>query len=200
MVIVQPDPIYIIVPEGVAKSVHAITAVARMRGTETLPAIGRRADRAVGSDGGRVGMILQITGLMQRVKLGEDPRSLAFKQRDVRRVQAACADPDRIDPVVAQGTPLFKPRGRDTSVKSTYANVRARLRFRLHIFQNNVLPFLPLRTPNHTSPQPSPSQGEGAEALITPPCEGGSQGEGVELPVRARPPVVTRGCLNARFW
>ena len=60
VVIVEPDAIDRRGTEGLPEGVHPLAAVARMRRADTLPAVGRGRDPAVGPDRPGVGVVFQI--------------------------------------------------------------------------------------------------------------------------------------------
>ena len=125
VVVVQPDPVDLIALERGSESVHPVAPIARMRGTQPLPPVRRRAGGPVGSDRGGLRMCRQIAALMQGVELGEHPRALTFDLVDAFVAQAGRAHPEGIDAVVVQALPPGKPLGGYPAIEAAHLDMRS---------------------------------------------------------------------------
>src|SRR5579871_836286 len=141
MVIVQPDPIDGIVPEGGLKRLHTVASVSRMGRADALPAVRWRADLPIRSDRRCLRALLQVVGKVHRIEFGEHLRALGVQQRHPIRAQAARADPYRVDSIIGQRTSLVEPFGRDSAVDSTYLHCPVLSLTRIHRTADTNRPF-----------------------------------------------------------
>src|SRR5436309_2144608 len=97
VVVVEPDAVHGVVDQQGAESLHAVGAVAGVGGAKALPAVRRRADLSVRTDGRGVRVLLEVAGLVHGVEFGEDAGALAPELLDAFPREAAGADPDGVD-------------------------------------------------------------------------------------------------------
>ena len=127
MVVVEPDAVDLEVAKRLTKGGHACLPVAGMGRADSLPALGRRARLAVRANGCRVGVVLEVRGVVHRVELGEDLAPCRLSQSDARGIEPARADPDGIDAIVGQALVSVEDLGRHASVNAPDLNPGSRL-------------------------------------------------------------------------
>ncbi len=126
VVVIEPDTVHGVVAQHVPKCLHPILAVARMRWTKALPAVGRRADLAVHADRRCVRVLLQVAGLVHRVELSKHLGALLLLQRQPLARDAAGAEEYRVDAIILQGPAPVEQLRRHSAINASDADMGSR--------------------------------------------------------------------------